>query len=284
MYISGDRGGLLGPTYCINLSKKKEGHGDDTYGDVQFGIFIFKFGVLRCQCISSGLEEGPIYYINYLLSDGGMRIPTGIEKQRHLWCQWTNTFKLPEPIYGYIRLGAVSLPKTYGRYASTSYYLWFVAVYKHTDLSPRLHPLSTLKAWSTRYRCILLKVYTQPRVKHQAKNQVEEISWLSQGYPHPRKFSSVSRNMVTMNIVVMPTNRQWKCTTYQILPMTSHSSWWSRFSSSERDFQIMAVMEKKIEFSDRVQFDSESGGTICQRAHHKRFQTFQGIKGVFISP
>ena len=36
--------------------------------------------------------------------------------------------------------------------------------------------------------------------------------------------------------------------TYQLLPMTSHSSRRSRFSSSERD-SIYAVMEKGIEFS-----------------------------------
>ena len=34
------------------------------------------------------------------------------------------------------------------------YYLWFIAVYKHTDLGTRLNPLSTLRAWSTMATCI----------------------------------------------------------------------------------------------------------------------------------
>jgi hypothetical protein len=73
--------------------------------------------------------------------------------------------------------------------------------------------------------------------------------------------------------------------TYQLLPLTSHEL--------EKQLQVLGASSKikKIPDSasgcqcygkeDRVQFDSKSCGTICQRGHHRRPQTFQRTRVCF---
>lgn len=121
--------------------------------NVEFGIFCLNFDIyLRKLWVRGGSYK--LYELLTFLSEGGMGIPTGTEKQRPLLIAES----LKSNLRGgkkYLTVGLTGADiRVYDKVRNGE-----LPVHnKPTDLGPRLQFLSSLRACSTRYRCFLLNV------------------------------------------------------------------------------------------------------------------------------